>query len=1023
MNRARQLLRILGVNIDGATSKLEKPVCVNLFNGYDIVCLSEVKTTYPFGVPGFECIRSLVIEGEEQRGGVAVLFKSDIWSEVYDVIREKDQVWFKLYCAPGFLFCAIYVTPSDSPYCDPCVISLMQSNVKSSRANAVIIGDLNARIPNLSPLNDIGRNISYAANVDTKTNPNGKAILKTCIVCDLKPINHLQHHERSFTGNLTYKKGKMWVSQLDWCLVSANALDNVADFSILQSAGLPTNHAPVSVELRNFEPSTVELVSRSSMLGESDIPVAQPHRKHIPVAAIDSNAFTASLPPPPDTLFAVSDVDSLAAVVSDTLYETARQSKGAATPPTTNDVSTPENAHQRWSKLLKAGDSKAIWRSIDWNGKLTTSPDTKDSPSDHEFCKHYEQLMNPPIDPTEAEYIPDSPRYIPVLDDPISPNEVHECINDLNGTKAAGVDGLSPGVLKLISAQWLLLITFLLNCVFFGSYPIQWAVAKVFNIFKKGDRLDPGNYRGISIMSAIAKLYDMILSKRLQLWYSPCPQQAGAQKGRGCEEQIFVIRLLIDIARKCGFTLYIGVVDYQKAYDKVKRWVLLDRLYKKGCGTTFLLAISASLLSCMGLIGSQYFQTSTGVRQGASSSCPLFVFFLDATVEAINSFGADGWLDTLHTLLLMDDTVIFATSKSNLEAKLKLLKQSADKLGMVIHPTKSRFLCINASDKSPIILDDVAVTYTQVYTYLGSIISMERISDQVKRHFDSKYSQILKFYTFLYKNNDAPFYVKRTVWDSALKSSLFYSSETWLTKDLKCAESAYMATLKRLLDVRTSTNNEVLLVETGVPSAVAFIRHKQLQFLHKLQNREGFAESYVGKAMSLAIYHKSDAGLMVKALLNLGPSHDHRISSLDSVKECIRSSVKTRHKTYLELNPSLSVSPIYSSAALIPEFQRIAFTRMRLSSHRLRIETGRWSRIARHDRLCECGKDIQTEEHVLLNCELVRHLRDSAATGADSIARLLSCDTSNAFSISKLCFDVMKFFSEKPKPNESRLND
>ena len=92
--------------------------------------------------------------------------------------------------------------------------------------------------------------------------------------------------------------------------------------------------------------------------------------------------------------------------------------------------------------------------------------------------------------------------------------------------------------------------------------------------------------------------------------------------------------------------------------------------------------------------------------------CPLFVFFHDATVEAVNSFGPDGWLDTLHILLLMDDTVIFATSKERLEAKLKLLKQSADQLGMVIHPTKSKFLCINATDKfkSPIIRDQVVIS-------------------------------------------------------------------------------------------------------------------------------------------------------------------------------------------------------------------------------------------------------------------------------------------------------------------------
>ena len=51
------------------------------------------------------------------------------------------------------------------------------------------------------------------------------------------------------------------------------------------------------------------------------------------------------------------------------------------------------------------------------------------------------------------------------------------------------------------------------------------------------------------------------------------------------------------------------------------------------------------------------------------------------------------------------------------------------------------------------------------------------------------------------------------------------------------------------------------------------------------------------------------------------------------------------------------------------------FTRSRLSSHRLKIETGRWARIEPEDRLCMCGQ-IQTEEHVLLYCVLTDHIRD-----------------------------------------------
>jgi hypothetical protein len=47
----------------------------------------------------------------------------------------------------------------------------------------------------------------------------------------------------------------------------------------------------------------------------------------------------------------------------------------------------------------------------------------------------------------------------------------------------------------------------------------------------------------------------------------------------------------------------------------------------------------------------------------------LFTCFIDPTIDAINSEGPDGWLENLHTLLLMDDTVVFATSRTKLIKK------------------------------------------------------------------------------------------------------------------------------------------------------------------------------------------------------------------------------------------------------------------------------------------------------------------------------------------------------------------
>ena len=74
----------------------------------------------------------------------------------------------------------------------------------------------------------------------------------------------------------------------------------------------------------------------------------------------------------------------------------------------------------------------------------------------------------------------------------------------------------------------------------------------------------------------------------------------------------------------------------------------------------------------------------------------------------------------------------------------------------------------------------------------------------------------------------------------------------------------------------------------------------------------------------------------------------------DSVRESIqRQTHSTKRSTYIQMNPELKESNIYK-ADDVSEYLRIAYTRFRLSSHKLRIETGRWSGTPSEKRKCKC---------------------------------------------------------------------
>ena len=115
--------------------------------------------------------------------------------------------------------------------------------------------------------------------------------------------------------------------------------------------------------------------------------------------------------------------------------------------------------------------------------------------------------------------------------------------------------------------------------------------------------------------------------------------------------------------------------------------------------------------------------------------------------------------------------------------------------------------------------------------------------------------------------------------------------------------------------------------------------------------------------------------------------------------------------TYKQLNPRLISSTIYRNNNFrTPEPYRITYTRLRLSSHHLKIETGRWSRVPREERLCPCGS-VQDEIHVLLHCPLLENTRgDFTNINFDSIESVM--DHIEEVELCKYIFTVTKVIGE-----------
>ena len=150
---------------------------------------------------------------------------------------------------------------------------------------------------------------------------------------------------------------------------------------------------------------------------------------------------------------------------------------------------------------------------------------------------------------------------------------------------------------------------------------------------QRRDNRDPLNYRGITLLSVVGKVYTRVLTERLvriaeRKGGGIVEEQGGFRPGRGTEDQLFV---LTEILRSRGSqrTTYTTFIDVKKAYDTVWRNGLWKRMWDEGVRGKMWRVVKEmySVVQSAVLVGedqTEWFDLSTGVRQGCVMSPILF---------------------------------------------------------------------------------------------------------------------------------------------------------------------------------------------------------------------------------------------------------------------------------------------------------------------------------------------------------------------------------------------------------------
>ena len=562
--------------------------------------------------------------------------------------------------------------------------------------------------------------------------------------------------------------------------MSLDIVPAVVNFSVDQNLEVPSDHAPVAITLdisSLCDVSSPALVSRASQLGDHAVlhrsteargerpdglcrrrPLCPDNIDHIPFQQALQNCDPVAL------IDLENSNDDAIKSFCDNLYDFAKLNPHHQVPQGEDEhnedevlYTTSAASRRRWQRIMRSSDDKALWKAINWQGSVDEC--TGDSPPDCDFKTHLETITNPEnteeLNPNDYN----TNVYVPVLDSPIQAHEVSYVIEkQIKPNKSAGIDGICPSLFKYLPIQWILVLTVILNCIFWSGYPVCWTYSRLKMLFKKGSRLSCDNYRGISIIDCMSKVYDYVLYNRLVQWFKPDKEQAGAQPKRGCVEHIVTLRLIMDFCFRRKKKLFIAFVDFSKAYDRVPRDKMMETLKRVGCGFVMLFAIASMYKVTKSILGTAIISATIGVRQGSPTSCFLFVLFVNTLIRMIKErCPRDGFLGWLHVLMLMDDTVILATSRECLMSKLNILCDFCSSHGMMINEGKTKFMAVNGNDQERrrINIQGLAIDHCKSYVYLGAVFTSDgSVKSSLEEHCRQKLNCFHKLIIFLKTNVD-----------------------------------------------------------------------------------------------------------------------------------------------------------------------------------------------------------------------------------------------------------------------------